>query len=197
MYRPRMEKGIPMAYTIAMHHHRFAAWAAARAAQRGLANSRIIIDALEGCGVKAVVDNPDDWPQTAGAFDVAHRNWCSVLLERLLAAGVSKATYGRAAKVIAIYLKSRIVLGGQQDSPFATVIHPPIDRILLQSLAGHLHARDRPLADHLRATTWTSLANDTYDDLIRRLRRAELDQPAFWCIERFWDPRGDEGSDEE
>lgn len=181
-----------MAYTLAIHQHRFAAWAAARAAQRGLASSRIMIDALEGCGVVAVVDTCDDWPLTAVAFDALHRIWCRALLGRLVSAGISKATYGRAVKVIAIYLKSRIVLGGHQDTSFARVIHPPIDHILLQGLAGHVRARDRPLANRLRTTTWTSLDEASYDDLIARLRGAGFDEPAFWCIESFWDPRGDE-----
>src|SRR5450755_4604971 len=117
-----------MSYTIAMHQHRFAAWAAARAAQRGLTGTYTVINALEGCGVVTVADIANNWPATAAAFDNAHRDWCRALLKRLLSAGIAKATYGRAVKIIAIYLKSRIVLGGHHDTAFARVIHPPIDR---------------------------------------------------------------------
>jgi hypothetical protein len=178
-----------MSYTLAIHQHRFAAWAAARAAQRGAGTVRAIINALDGCGVVTVVDTPSNWPTTAAAFDTAHRHWCRALLNRLLSAGINKAAYGRAVKIIAIYLKSRIVLGGHHDTAFATVIHPPIDRILLQALAGHVRAKDPRLANRLRTATWTALDEATYDDLIASLRGAGLDRPAFWCIERFWDPR--------
>jgi hypothetical protein len=182
-----------MSYTLATHQHRFAAWAAARAAQRGLAKLRtgIILDALVHCGVVAVVDTVSNWPTTAETFDAAHRGWCQSVLKHILSIGISEARYGRAAKVVAIYLKSRIVLGGHHDTDFARVIHPPIDRILLQSLAGYVRTKDTAFANQLRTTNWTSLTEAEYDDLIARLRSAGLDQPAFWCVERFWDPRGD------
>jgi len=184
----------PVTYSLAEHQHRFAAWAAARATQRGLANFRTstISDALVDCGVVAVVDTAVNWPTTAAVFDTAHRGWCQAMLRDLLSAGIGKASYGRAAKVIAIYLKSRIVLGGHHEHSFAKVIHPPIDRILLQAIAEHVAAKDRVFAKQLRTTTWTSLTEATYDDLIARLRSAGLDQPAFWWIETFWDPRREE-----
>jgi hypothetical protein len=183
-----------MSYTLATHQHRFAAWAAARAAQRGLANSRtgIIIDALKGCSVEAVVNTESMWPTTAAGFDSVHRDWCRALLR-----GLPGARYGRAAKIIAIYLKSRIVLSGHHESLFATVIHPPIDRVLLQSLARHVRVKDPGFARYLRTRTWTSLNEDEYYDLIARLRRAGLDLKAFWYIEEFWDPRGEDEATEE
>src|SRR5262245_13665367 len=104
-------------YNLAIHQHRFAAWAAARAAQRGLAaNSNIIVDALDQCCVKAVVDNRGEWPATSAEFDAKHRSWCRTVLIRLRHAGIKRATYGRAAKVIAVYLKARVVLAGHHRS---------------------------------------------------------------------------------
>jgi hypothetical protein len=182
-----------MAYTLATHHHRFAAWAAARAAQRRLANSRTIINALHVCGVVQVVDTNDYWPTTAAMFDVVHREWCRALVNHLLSAGINAAKYGHAAKIIAVYLKSRIVLSGHHDTRFASVIHLPIDRILLRAVAGHMRATDRPLATRLRTTAWTALTETSYDELIACLRGAGFDRPAFWYIERFWNPCDDEG----
>jgi hypothetical protein len=118
--------------------------------------------------------------------------WCQAILSDLRSSGIGKASYGRAAKAIAIYLKSRIVLGGHHEHSFAKVIHPPIDRILLQAIADHVRANNPVFAKQLRATTWTSLTEAAYDDLIARLRNAGLDQPAFWSIEQFWDPRREE-----
>jgi hypothetical protein len=177
-------------YSLADHQHRFGAWAAARATQRGLANLRTstISDALVDCGVVAVVDTAVNWPTTAKVFDTAHRGWCRAMLSGLLSHGIDKASYGHAAKAIAIYLKLRVVVGGHHKHAFAKVIHPPIDRILLQGLAKYVRAKDPVFAKQLRTTTWTSLTPAKYDDLITHLRSAGLDQPAFWWIEQFWDP---------
>jgi hypothetical protein len=184
----------PMTYSLADHQHRFAVWAAARATQRGLAkfSTSSVNDALTACGVVAVADNAVDWPTTARAFARAHRNWCRTMRANLRSARIGNVSHGRAAKAIAIYLKVRIVLGGHHDSAFAKVIHPPIDRILLQGVAKHLRARDPVFARRLQVTTWTSLTEVRYDDLIARLRGAGLNQPAFWWIERFWNPRREE-----
>ena len=134
-----------MSYTIAMHHHRLPpAWAAARAAQRRLANSCAIIDALNGCGVVTVIDTPGMHPTTVAAFDRLHREWCLALLGNLHCTGIGHATYGHAAKVIAIYLKSRVILSGHHDTPFAKVIHPPIDSILLKAVAKHVRCKTAP-----------------------------------------------------
>jgi len=184
----------PVSYTIAEHHHRFAAWAAARAALRGLADIRTgtISHALEHCGVVGVVDTRARWPTSVAVFDAAHRDWCQALLKDLRSAGTGNASYGRAAKVLAIYLKSRIVLGGHHAHAFAKVIHPPIDRILLQGIAEHVCAGNQALAKQLRTTTWTTLTAGAYYDLIDRLRGADLDRRAFWGIEQFWDPGREE-----
>jgi hypothetical protein len=183
-----------MRYSIAKHHHLVAAWASARAAQRRLAKTCTIITSLNGCGVVPVVETLERWPATPEAFDRVHRDWCRNLLKSLKSAGVSNAQYGHAAKILAIYLKSRIVLGGYHDTPFARVMHPPIDSFLLKQLATELRQRedasdeDRRLATFLKTTTWTTLNEAKYDKLIGGLRKAGFDQPAFWCIEQFWNP---------
>jgi hypothetical protein len=88
--------------------------------------------------------------------------------------------------VVAIYLKSMIVLGPDGNSPLAAIVHPPIDRNLLQSMA-----RDRRLTTSLRAAcrgcNWTELDEQGYYDLLGQIRRAGLHKPAFWMLERYWD----------
>jgi hypothetical protein len=181
-------------YTLGEHQHRFSIWAAARSIQRGLANVRIgtIDAALMACGVGEIADTEAKWPTTEALFDRAHRKWCRAIMRNLQSAGVGDMSYGRAAKLTAVYLKCRIVVGGHHEHSFANVIHPPIDRILLQALSKRVRAKDPAFGTFLRTVTWTSLAEANYWDLIARLRSAGLDKPAFWCIERFWDPRREE-----
>lgn len=172
-------------YTVEKHRHRFAAWAAARAAQRGWLPSDRLIAALEVSGApNAVRQEPSQWPATPVEVDAAHRRWAAALLDQL--GGSSDAnTYGRAAKLLAIYLKITVVLAGHEQTAFGRALHPPIDALLLRSLAG-----DDRFAPKVRAlwrgTRWTQLDESRYFQLIESLRAAGLAQPAFWAIESYW-----------
>ena len=99
--------------------------------------------------------------------------------------GAAGATYGHAAKAVAIYLKSMIINAGFDDTDFAKNLHPPVDGILLKSLA-----RDSRFSRESRQlwgdTTWTGLGEPAYFRLIDSFRREGLGSPAFWFIERYW-----------
>ena len=60
---------------------------------------------------------------SAEAFDELHERWAVGIIEAFRAEDVI-FTYGRAAKTIAIYLKTVIVTGGYADYEFATRLHP-------------------------------------------------------------------------
>ncbi len=66
-------------------------------------------------------------------------------------------TFGRAAKLVAVYLKAMVVVGQIVQTTLARVAHPPIDRMLLRNLArlgGPL--RDAKLVFSM--TNWTKLS---------------------------------------
>src|SRR5690606_30898398 len=71
-------------------------------------------------------------------------------------------------ELVAVYLKSMVVVGPSPDSKLAAVAHPPIDRILLQNLAA-AHGRG-PHFKKWRLTAWTSLSEAEYYSLIADLR---------------------------
>jgi hypothetical protein len=179
-------KGKPP-YDIHEHRHRFAVWAASRAAQRGLKGGHNVElgRALEACGVALVVRTPSSWPGTAKAFDAAHLRWCRSIVAALSASGTPHATFGRAAKLVAVYLKTMIVIAGYHDTPFGCILHPPIDGILLRHLASDSQF-DGQLRRRWKRTRWTQLDEPSYASLVGEFRRVKLDQPAFWAIERNW-----------
>lgn len=175
-------------YSLLEHRHRFAVWAAARAAQRRLAGGSTLNfrAAIEACGVAELVTaGPTAWPLTVDTFDDLHRTWCRRLVSSLRSGGAAEATYGHAAKAVAIYLKSMIINAGFEDTDFAKNLHPPVDGILLKSLA-----RDSRFSRESRQlwgdTTWTGLGEPAYFRLIDSFRREGLGSPAFWFIERYW-----------
>lgn len=173
-----------MPYDINQHRHRFSVWAAARAAQRGFCEVDILRKALESCGVVDFLDtaNLDDIDATR--FDALHRRWCLSVIHFLEEAGIPNVTFGRAAKLIAIYLKSAVVLGPGSGTAFARIAHPPIDGILL----GKLAASDVN-SEHTgkwAKTKWTKLTDQQYNELIMQLRQVLGAEEPFWTLERFW-----------
>lgn len=176
-----------MEYSAFDHRHEFSAWAAARAVQRRFLNgsSTLLREAIDQCGVREVLSAPN-WPATVEVVDDLHRTWCRSMLvfwhRRRLT-----ATYGRAAKLLGVYLKSMVVIGPDHETPFARLAHPPIDRILLRSLSrsAAYSAEHRRL---WRLTDWTHLDEVKYFALVASFRTEGLDRPAFWHLERFWKP---------
>jgi hypothetical protein len=178
----------PSAYTMTEYRHRYAAWCAARAAGRGLSGgtNAVFRRAIEASELPALLRGPADlWPSSAADFDRAHRTWCAAAVSALHANGAESATFGRSAKLIAIYLKTLAVCGGRESTLLARVAHPPIDRVLLRRLA-----RDERFPAEARAmwadTNWTTLGVDSYDEVIASLRRAGLDAGGFWRAEEWW-----------
>jgi hypothetical protein len=175
-------------YSHFTHRHRFATWAAARASQRGWAKTPAIITAIEASGLSKLVAGRRAWPNTVPAFDRAHRDICRRIAKHVQRKANKKSTFGRAAKVVAVYLKSMVVLGPEHDSAFARLAHPPIDSILLKAIAGDVRL-DMRLRRMCRDCNWTELDEDRYYELIAELRKSGLDKPSFWMLERYWDPR--------
>lgn len=173
-------------YSIVTHRHNFAVWAAARASQRGFTSTRHLKAALEGSGLHLVIRDPARWPTCEEQFDQFHRLYCRKIVDHLTTAGVPKATYGRAAKLLAIYLKCMIVLSEHAESVFATVVHAPIDRNILNNLAKDRNFDPR-FRRQWRSTNWTTLSEDEYFALITQFRKNSLHKPAFWVLERYWD----------
>jgi hypothetical protein len=175
-------------YAIAEHSHRYAAWCASRAASRGLAgfSTTKAREAIEHCGLAHLISGPvRAWPTDAEDFDGLHGTWCTQVRDYLKAHGVADVGYGHAAKIVAIYLKGRVVCGGALDSVLAHIAHPPIDRILLQALA-----KDQQFSqaerNNWRQINWTQLTSETYRELIESLRKAHLHEAGFWRTEVYW-----------
>ena len=179
-------------YSHFLHRHNFAAWVSARAAQRRWTNANTprILKALGNSGLPGFLREPAKWPDKPVDFDVLHRGWCGRIVPDIESYADAEATFGRAAKVVAVYLKSMVVVGRDCDSALARIAHPPIDRIVLQGIAkdGRL---DRTIRSLCRTCKWTELTEDSYYHLIAELRKRNMHQPAFWMLERYWSVAAD------
>ncbi|TVQ30178.1 MAG: hypothetical protein EA376_13895 [Phycisphaeraceae bacterium] len=173
-----------MPYTLFEHRHRFAIWAAARAAQRGFTSVRVLRDALESTDIAAFLRDPASLETDQAAFDGRYRGWCIAALGFLENAGVANSTFGRVAKLVAVYLKSMVITGPHAESRLAGVIHPPIDAILLKNLARSEAGSQFP--QRWRTMRWTMLDEQAYSTLIAELRRVLPEGEPFWKLEEHW-----------
>ena len=128
-------------------------------------------------------------------FDKLHREWCEQVVCYFGKNGVSAninnraaKMYGRAAKLVGVYLKCMVVIGPSAKTQLAHVAHPPIDSNLLKELAkvpGISPKAKKTFSD----TRWTDLDFDGYDNLIETIRAEEKlqeDIDPFWRLERYW-----------
>jgi hypothetical protein len=171
-------------YDLDEHRHRFAVWAAARAAQRGFTGIAVLRKAIESCGVVGYLRSEDLDGIDRKGFNTRHLGWCRAILAQLADLGVDKSTFGRAAKLLAVYLKSAIVLGPAAGTAFAHIAHPPIDGILLRGLSRALPESEH--ASSWSAVRWTMLDELQYYELIEQLRNTLHPGEPFWMIERYW-----------
>jgi len=124
-----------MSYTIEDHKHRLAAWSASRAAS--VFGCRFSVEdgvgILKAAGFNVSFSAPTQLPACKHA-DSYHREW----REKVIAEAEKRElcfTHGVAAKLINCYLKVRFVCGGHESHPRVASLHPPIDKLLLTSLA--------------------------------------------------------------
>jgi hypothetical protein len=181
-----------MSYDLNEHRHRFAVWAAARASQRGFTTVENLRNALQATDIRRVLSNPESLQLSAVQFDDQHRNWCASICSSLSDSSIVNVTYGRAAKLVAVYLKATVIMGVGCDSSLGRNLHPPIDRILLKGLAASRSVTS-PHKATWKSVNWTQLDQTAYDELIGQLRRVIPNGAPFWTIEEYWQPSDSSG----
>lgn len=164
-----------MTYIFTDHLHKYAVWTASRASQRAFTTTANIKAAIEKTELKSLITKEGDF--TSEEFDDFHRKTAESIIQYLTEKGIM-TSYGRAAKIIAIYLKTAIVIRESGQGALAKILHPPIDNILLTNL----HQKMKNL--ELKGIKWTRLTEIEYFELIEKLRSLKLDN--FWELEEYW-----------
>mgnify|MGYP006135113607 FL=1 len=172
------------------HTHRFAIWTAARAAQRGFTTTKNIGQAIELTDLRRFSQSEKD--MSAEEFDEWHKKQCHALMTYLNnqdkintqgnVVGNLQCSYGRAAKIIAIYLKTRVVIPKPNDK-LSSIIHPPIDAILIKNL--YQNRKELKFNSVFKSLKWTQTDETEYFELIYHLRQIVKDAP-FWKLEYYW-----------
>lgn len=181
----RREDAQPVAYGIELHCHRLAAWAACRGAS--VKNCRFSVEQgreiLEECGFKAGFSRPEQLPEPH-AIDEEHRKWRAAIVAAAKSRGLP-FTHGVAAKLVNLYLKGRFVCGGHHAHGRVQSLHPPIDGLLLESLAEQDVGRKAKEWKRAAKSRWSKFGSDDYEQVIA-LIRASLKGAPLWKIEKYW-----------
>lgn len=165
-------------YSFEQHVHNYAIWTAARAVQRNFTTTANIARAIEQTTMRAFATSNDI--STEEQYATLHESWAETLILAFLRMGAPNCSYGRAAKIISIYLKTSVVLCTRASCRASGLIHPPIDYILLKQLSLQSDLRD------LAQIKWTQLSKMDYWNLVERLKAhfGTFD----WRLEEYWTP---------
>lgn len=170
-------------YSLLDHRHRYAMWTSCRAVQRNFLKSRYIVEAIESAQLKEFVEFRLKNISSFEEYDNIHVLLCENII-KILSKYHGESSYGRAAKVLAIYLKTSIGF----DKDYLEVInfvHPPIDRIPLQNFAKKVRTENKDLYKFLKEILWTKMDKSEYFKLVNEIR-SHLGK-FNWELEEFWD----------
>ena len=163
-------------YNFNQHKHNYAVWAAARAVQRGFTTTGNIKIAIEKSDLRQFSEDISYY--SSEQFEKFHRVCSRQLINAFSDLNLADVSYGRAAKIISIYLKTSVVLTSKGECEKSKIIHPPIDSILLNNIS-----KIEGLSN-LKAIRWTQLEEFGYWELINKLKSyfTKLD----WTLEEYW-----------
>ena len=175
-------------YTIEEHIHRFAIWTSARAASKSrLKNEEVASLITESKLREKVLSINNDSLLT----QMDYHNWIKQIGEEMLILVKNKAypetnkknfkndnfTFGIAAKIISIYIKTAVVLPSNGESNLAKIAYPPIDSILLKNINESYNKKFN--------TNWSKFDWLSYCEMILNLKdvfQCDLN----WEIEQKW-----------
>jgi hypothetical protein len=180
-------------YDIFEHRHRFGIWAADQAVRlaalsKGGIGVEEVATVIERTGLKSYAFNPGSLPEPQ-EFEAWHCG-LRICICHYLNCGTKRTkelSHGFAAKIVGVYFKTTIITCNFDDHPKMALLHPPIDRKLLTTLASD---RDRAMREAAQAALkkrWSNLGSSEYEELIAAIR-SKLDGLPLWKIEAFWEP---------
>lgn len=175
-----------MSYTIEVHKHRLAAWAASRAASVNGCRFKVQLGAaiLEESGFDAAFSLTD--LPTESDVDVVHARWRKAIIKKSAKHGLD-FTHGVSAKLINIYLKVRFICGGNHADKRVSNLHPPIDALLLQELAKQDFGGKAKQWRKFGQARWSKFDSATYQSAIELIRQTLPAGTPLWKIEEYWE----------
>lgn len=168
--------------------HKYAAWAASRAASVNGCRFSVEIgqQILNEVAIRNFILNPDALPNSASEFNLLHKQWREHIIELSKSKTCPDFTHGVAAKLINIYLKTILTCGGFHSHEKVSFIHPPIDSLLMEALVkASEYSYNKKFREVMRAKCWSKFSSDDYEAVIQELQNVIGEKP-LWSIEKYW-----------
>jgi hypothetical protein len=178
-------------YDIYEHIHRFAAWAASRAAStKGhrftVCDGNVILTKAK---LREVLCGDQPFPEPE-QMDAQHRKWRKAIIrEAKRVKSDADFNDGIAAKLINVYLKAGLVTLENSGSRKIKALHPPIDRELLHCLEIKNESVNHDRAGlwrDFKNIGWSNFTSSEYEDVIRAIRNELGSESRLWIIEKYW-----------
>jgi hypothetical protein len=174
-------------YDVSEHAHRFAIWTAARAATRGMAGgtTKNIEKAIGRANLRSFLDASEGQKGISDfeSYLKKHDDFCKEIISYFNEIKL-ECTYGRAAKIVAVYFKTRLL--NLENHPLINVIFPPIDSVLLKNLANK--SRD-PELKFLADKKWTQFDEGGYQEIMEDIEKWSVrNNLKYWELEKYWWP---------
>lgn len=178
-------------YPIEKHKHLYAKWCAAAAYGRGLAGggNSLAFQLIEASGLGQVT-GPEQIGQNVDKWQMSFMKKIEAEAARV---GVTDFSFGRAQKLVNIYLKTVLVCGGHHQHPSVALLHPPLDSELFKGLRSFLSknraamgkARSAFIAAQKRNPRWTKFSEADYVAHIDVIKLLMVGKPLYQ-VEEHW-----------
>jgi len=178
-------------YPIEKHKHLYAKWCAAAAFGRGLVGggNALAFELIEASGLGKVT-GPEHIGQNVDEWQI---EFMRKTVDKAALLGVTNFSFGRAQKLVNIYLKTVLVCGGHHQHQRVALIHPPLDFELFKGLRSFLFknrstlakARSAFIAAQKHNPRWTTFSENDYREHIEAIRLL-MDGKALYQVEEHW-----------
>lgn len=176
-------------YDIHRHKHNYAIWTASRAWNRKLKGGDLALaqQLIEVAGLENV-RGPDD---IGADVDAWLQEKMRLIVDYAGQNQIPGINYGRAQKLVNIYLKTKLICGGFETHPKVSLLHPPLDRELFDGLRRVFREQKTSdaaaaFADAQKAcSSWTNFELQDYLAHIRAIKLF-MDGRPLWMVEEHW-----------
>ncbi|WP_144957826.1 hypothetical protein [Pseudomonas oryzihabitans] len=176
-------------YDIHQHKHRYAVWTASRAWNRKLKTGDLALaQRLIGVAGLESVRDPDDLGEDVDTWLLERMR---LIVDYAAQHQILGINYGRAQKLVNIYLKTKLVCGGQETHPKVAKLHPPLDRKLFAGLHAEFRTQKRTdaamafAAAQKACSAWTNFELQDYLAHIQAIKLFMAGKP-LWMVEEYW-----------
>ena len=179
-------------YSIEKHKHLYAKWCAAAAYGRGLAGggNSLAFELIEASGLGQITV-PEHIGQDVDQWQIG---FMKNIVDEAARKNVPDFSFGRAQKLVNIYLKTVLVCGGHHLHRSVALLHPPLDFELFKGLrsflsknrVAHANARSAFIAAQKRNPRWTKFDEGDYTAHIDAIKLLMAGKPLYQ-VEEHWE----------